>query len=103
MGTPSAPALLYLAPAGLPSARALGCGSADRTGTVAPLEPPIWDLGNPPASALLLDSLPLGAHLPARGLGRGRARRLTLPVTVAPLRLHLTATDADFEVVLRCT
>jgi hypothetical protein len=69
MGTPSAPALLYLAPAGLPSARALGCGSADRTGTVAPLEPPYMGPWNPPASALLLDSLPLGAHLPARASG----------------------------------
>jgi hypothetical protein len=47
----------------------------------------------PSSTNLVIPSLRLGAHLPARASegakpqGRGRARRLTLPVTVASLRL----------------
>jgi hypothetical protein len=39
------------------------------------------------ASALIDPRSQSGRAIPGWGLGRGRARRLTLPVTVAPLRL----------------
>jgi hypothetical protein len=45
----------------------------------------VWPIGNPSSTSLVVPSLLLGRAIPGLGLGRGRARRLTLPVTVAPL------------------